>query len=100
MVQRVAIAGFGAIKQSRALPGGWAPVSTMTAPGAELPVLEGPRSGKCCLPLGTLPGAVGISVAGKRLPEIFPARSCFKAWAALGLESRSASLFLGQADSR
>jgi hypothetical protein len=33
------------------------------------------------------------------LPEIFPARSRFKAWAALGLESRSARLLLGQADS-
>jgi hypothetical protein len=51
-------------------------------------------------PLGTLPSAVGVSVAGKRLPEIFPARSRFKAWAALGLESRSARLLLGQADSR
>jgi hypothetical protein len=50
--------------------------------------------------LRTLPGAVGVSVAGKRLPEIFPARSRFKAWAALGLESRSARLLLGQADSR
>jgi hypothetical protein len=35
-----------------------------------------------------------LAVAGPQLG------ACFKAWAALGLESRSARLFLGQADSR